>query len=193
VLAFALGTFANRLRISPLAGYLLAGLFVGPYTPGFIADLDLAQQLAEVGVILLMFGVGLHFSFQDLMSVRGIAVPGAVAQIAVATALGTGLALLADWSFGSGIVFGLCLSVASTVVLLRALEERGMLDSRAAVPGYRAAAEPGDGDPRARHAGASGERGPASRIVRGRCAAGACGPGRNPERLRGRAHRGACP
>jgi CPA2 family monovalent cation:H+ antiporter-2 len=129
VLSFALGAVANRLKVSPLIGYLLAGILVGPFTPGFVADSSLAQQLAEIGVILLMFGVGLHFSLEDLLSVRGIAIPGAIAQIAAATALGTGLAHLMGWSLGAGLVFGLCLSVASTVVLLRALEERGLVQS----------------------------------------------------------------
>ncbi len=126
-LAFVLGALAQRLRVSPIAGYLLAGILVGPYTPGFVADEALALELAEIGVILLMFGVGLHFSFSDLMSVRAIAIPGAVAQIGVATVLGLGLAVLLGWPVGSGIVFGLALSVASTVVLLRALQERRLL------------------------------------------------------------------
>lgn len=126
-LAFILGALAQRLRVSPIAGYLLAGILVGPYTPGFVADEALALELAEIGVILLMFGVGLHFSFADLMSVRAIAIPGAIAQIGVATVLGLGLAVLLGWTVGSGIVFGLALSVASTVVLLRALQERRML------------------------------------------------------------------
>ena len=129
VLSFFLGAIANRARISPLVGYLLAGIAVGPFTPGYVADAALVQQLAEIGVILLMFGVGLHFSLEDLLSVRGVAIPGAVAQMATATALGTGLGLLLGWSVGAGIVFGLCLSVASTVVLLRALEERALLES----------------------------------------------------------------
>jgi CPA2 family monovalent cation:H+ antiporter-2 len=128
-LAFVLGTIAQRLRISPLLGYLLAGVLVGPHTPGFVADQSLADELAEIGVILLMFGVGLHFSFNDLLSVRAIAIPGAIAQIAVATLLGMGLAALMGWSTGAGIVFGLALSVASTVVLLRALQERRLLNS----------------------------------------------------------------
>jgi monovalent cation:H+ antiporter-2, CPA2 family len=98
VLSVALGAVANRLKVSPLIGYLLAGILVGPFTPGFVADASLAQQLAEIGVILLMFGVGLHFSLEDLLSVRGIAIPGAIAQIAAATALGTGLAHLMGWS-----------------------------------------------------------------------------------------------
>jgi CPA2 family monovalent cation:H+ antiporter-2 len=128
-LAFVLGTIAHRFRISPLLGYLLAGVLVGPHTPGFVADQSLADELAEIGVILLMFGVGLHFSFKDLLSVRAIAVPGAIAQIAVATLLGMGLAALMGWSTGAGIVFGLALSVASTVVLLRALQERRLVNS----------------------------------------------------------------
>lgn len=127
VLAFLLGALANRLRISPLVGYLLAGVMVGPYTPGFVADQALASDLAEIGVILLMFGVGLHFSFRDLMGVRSIAVPGAIAQIGAATLMGLGLAELLGWGFGSGVVFGLALSTASTVVLLRALQERRLV------------------------------------------------------------------
>jgi CPA2 family monovalent cation:H+ antiporter-2 len=129
VLAFALGAVANRMRISPIVGYLLAGVLVGPHTPGFVADQALAGELAEIGVILLMFGVGLHFSLKDLLSVRAIAIPGAVGQMAVATALGLGLGLALGWSIGAGVVFGLALSVASTVVLLRALQERHLLDS----------------------------------------------------------------
>ncbi len=129
VLAFAGGFVANKLRLPPLVGYLLAGVAVGPFTPGFVADTGLAMQLAEIGVILLMFGVGLHFSIRDLLSVRYIAIPGAVAQIAVATAIGAGIALFWGWSLGAGLVLGLALSVASTVVLLRALEERNALDS----------------------------------------------------------------
>src|SRR5215510_5831937 len=116
VLAFALGAIANRFRISPLVGYLLAGVMLGPFTPGYVADQKVAYDLAEIGVILLMFGVGLHFTLDDLLSVRAIALPGAVAQIAVATLLGMGLAWLLGWSVGAGIVFGLALSVASTVV-----------------------------------------------------------------------------
>ncbi len=127
VLAFVLGALAHRLRISPLVGYLLAGVVVGPFTPGFVADQGLVNQLAEIGVILLMFGVGLNFSLRDLLSVRAIAVPGAVAQIAVATCLGWALAALIGWPVGAGIVFGLALSVASTVVLLRAMQERRLL------------------------------------------------------------------
>jgi CPA2 family monovalent cation:H+ antiporter-2 len=129
VLAFALGALANRLRLSPLVGYLLAGVVAGPHTPGFLADMSLATELAEIGVILLMFGVGMHFSLKDLLSVRAIAIPGAIAQIAIATLLGIGLAWLLGWPLGAGFVFGLALSVASTVVLLRALQERRLIDS----------------------------------------------------------------
>jgi monovalent cation:H+ antiporter-2, CPA2 family len=128
-LAFVLGFAAARLRMPPLIGYLLAGVAVGPFTPGFVADTGLAQQLAEIGVILLMLGVGMHFSLGDLLSVRQIALPGAAVQIAVATVLGAAVSRLWQWSWGSAIVFGLCLSVASTVVLLRALEDRRMLES----------------------------------------------------------------
>ncbi|RWR00713.1 cation:proton antiport protein [[Pantoea] beijingensis] len=130
VLAFLLGMLANRLRISPLVGYLLAGVLAGPFTPGFVADTNLAPELAELGVILLMFGVGLHFSLKDLMSVKSIAIPGAIAQIAVATLLGMALSWGMGWSMMTGFVFGLCLSTASTVVLLRALEERQLIDSQ---------------------------------------------------------------
>ncbi|MCK9907885.1 Kef family K(+) transporter [Microbacteriaceae bacterium K1510] len=129
VLAFVLGAVAQRLRTSPLVGYLLAGVAIGPATPGFVGDLQIANELAEIGVILLMFGVGLHFSMKDLLSVRAIAVPGAVAQIAVATVLGCGLALALGWTVGAGLVFGLALSVASTVVLLRALQERRLIET----------------------------------------------------------------
>ncbi|OHD06519.1 cation:proton antiporter domain-containing protein [Sphingopyxis sp. RIFCSPHIGHO2_12_FULL_65_19] len=127
--AFLMGALAHRLRISPIAGYLLAGVLVGPFTPGFVADTGLALQLAEIGVILLMFGVGLHFSLKDLLSVRRIAVPGAILQIAVATALGTMLGLWLGWSVAGSVVFGLALSVASTVVLLRALQARNMVET----------------------------------------------------------------
>jgi len=122
VVAFIFGAIAHRIKVSPIAGYLLAGVAVGPFTPGFVANSGLANELAEIGVILLMFGVGLHFSLRDLMSVRRIAVPGAVVQIAAATAMGIGLAYLGGWGLQAGIVFGLALSVASTVVLLRALQ-----------------------------------------------------------------------
>jgi CPA2 family monovalent cation:H+ antiporter-2 len=126
-LAFLLGALAQRLRISPLIGYLLAGVLDGPFTPGFVADQALADELAEIGVILLMFGVGLHFSLKDLWAVRTIAIPGALGQIAVATLLGLGLSHQMGWSIGAGIVFGVALSTASTVVLLRALQERRLL------------------------------------------------------------------
>jgi CPA2 family monovalent cation:H+ antiporter-2 len=129
VLAFALGAVAQRFRISPLVGYLLAGVLMGPFTPGYVADQKLANELAEIGVILLMFGVGLHFSLKDLLSVRAIAVPGAIVQIVVATLLGMGLSILLGWPLGGGLVFGLALSVASTVVLLRALQERRLIDT----------------------------------------------------------------
>jgi CPA2 family monovalent cation:H+ antiporter-2 len=129
VLAFGFGAIANRLRISPLVGYLLAGVLVGPFTPGFVGDQNLANELAEIGVILLMFGVGLHFSLKDLLSVKAIAIPGAVAQIALATVLGLGLAMWLGWSIPAGLVFGLALSVASTVVLLRAIQERRLVET----------------------------------------------------------------
>jgi CPA2 family monovalent cation:H+ antiporter-2 len=128
-LAFVFGAIANRFRIPPLVGYLIAGVLVGPNTPGFVADAGLANELAEIGVILLMFGVGLHFSLKDLLSVRAIAVPGAIVQIGFATALGAGLAWMLGWSMGAGLVFGLALSVASTVVLLRALQERRLIET----------------------------------------------------------------
>jgi len=128
-LAFVFGAIANRLKLPVLVGYLLAGVLVGPFTPGYVADQELAPQLAEIGVILLMFGVGLHFSVKDLMAVRRIAIPGAVAQITVATLMGMGLAHLMGWTLGAGLVFGLALSVASTVVLLRALQERRLIDT----------------------------------------------------------------
>ncbi len=129
VLAFAFGFAASRLRLPPLVGYLLAGVALGPYTPGLEGDLDMAGQLAEIGVSLLMFGVGLHFSAADLMAVRRIAILGAVVQILVATAIGTAAAMAWGWSLGAGLVLGLALSVASTVVLLRALDERNAVDS----------------------------------------------------------------
>lgn len=129
VAAFVCGAIATRLKISPLAGYLVAGIAVGPFTPGFVADQSLATELAEIGVILLMFGVGLHFSIRDLMSVRAIAIPGALAQIAVATALGAVFAHVLGWTLQAGLIFGLALSVASTVVLIRAMQERHLIDS----------------------------------------------------------------
>ncbi len=129
VFAFAFGFIAARLHLPPLIGYLLAGVMIGPFTPGFVADAALAGQLAEIGVILLMFGVGLHFSPADLMAVRWVAAPGAAFQILIATALGAAMAMMWGWSLGGGIVFGLSLSVASTVVLLKALEERNAVDT----------------------------------------------------------------
>nr|WP_298716535.1 YbaL family putative K(+) efflux transporter [uncultured Steroidobacter sp.] len=129
VLAMGFGFLASKLRMPPLVGYLVAGIAIGPFTPGFVADAGLAGQLAEIGVILLMFGVGLHFSIGTLLKVRTIALPGAVVQIAVATVIGWGLARWWGWSTAAGVVFGLALSVASTVVLLRALEQRNELDT----------------------------------------------------------------
>ncbi|HTI86763.1 MAG TPA: YbaL family putative K(+) efflux transporter [Alphaproteobacteria bacterium] len=129
VLAFVFGAVANRIRVPPLVGYLLAGVVVGPFTPGLVVDQELVLQLAEIGVILLMFGVGMHFSLDDLMSVKAIAVPGAIAQIAAATLLGMGLAWSMGWSPSAGFMFGLALSTASTVVLLRALQERRALET----------------------------------------------------------------
>jgi monovalent cation:H+ antiporter-2, CPA2 family len=126
-LAFALGVAAHRARVSPLVGYLLAGVAVGPFTPGFVADAALAAELADIGVILLLFAVGLHFSPRDLLAVRAVALPGALAEVAVLTALGMGLAWGFGWGVGAGLVFGLCLSVASTVVLTRTLQERRIL------------------------------------------------------------------
>src|SRR5215470_3596787 len=127
--AFAGGLLAVRIGLPPLVGYLLAGIAVGPFTPGFVADGRLAPQIAEIGVVLLMFGVGMHFSVGDLWAVRRIAIPGAIGQIVVATALGAGVAHLWGWPLGAGLMFGLALSVASTVVLLRALEDRGLLNT----------------------------------------------------------------
>lgn len=128
-LALLMGFVASRLRIPPLVGYLLAGIVIGPWTPGFVADVELAGQLAEIGVMLLMFGVGLHFSLDDLLSVRRIAIPGAIVQILIATVLGMGVAMFWGWGIGAALVFGLALSVASTVVLLRGLETLGLLES----------------------------------------------------------------
>ena len=128
-LAWAFAAVAHRLRLPPIVGYLLAGIAIGPFTPGYVADQNLAGQLAEIGVILLMFGVGLHFSLEDLLSVRKIAIPGAIAQILCATLLGMGLGLWLGWPIGEGLVFGLALSVASTVVLLRALQERHLVET----------------------------------------------------------------
>ena len=134
--AFVGGWLAVRIGLPPLVGYLLAGIVVGPFTPGFVADQKLAPQIAEIGVVLLMFGVGMHFSVGDLWAVRRIAVPGAIGQIAVATALGAGISRLWGWDLDDGLMFGLALSVASTVVLLRALEDRGLVhtaDGRIAI------------------------------------------------------------
>jgi CPA2 family monovalent cation:H+ antiporter-2 len=129
MLAYAFGLVAHRLRLQPIVGYLLAGVAVGPFTPGFTADAPLATELAEIGVMLLMFGVGLHFSLKDLVSVAHIAIPGALVQIALASAMGAGLAHFLGWSWMAGFVFGLALSVASTVVMVRALQDRHILDS----------------------------------------------------------------
>jgi CPA2 family monovalent cation:H+ antiporter-2 len=129
-LSLIMGFVAVKLKLPALVGYLLAGVMIGPHTPGFVADIDLATQLAEIGVMLLMFGVGLHFSLKDLMAVRKVAVPGAVVQMLAATAMGGGLALWWGWSLAGAVVFGVSLSVASTVVLLRALESRGALDTQ---------------------------------------------------------------
>ena len=128
-IAFVLGLLAQRLRLSPLVGYLLAGVVVGPFTPGWVADPKLATELAEIGVILLMFGVGLHFSLKDLLSVRMVAIPGALGQMAVTTGLGFLLSRAFGWSPAAGLVFGLSLSVASTVVLLRTLQSRRIMQT----------------------------------------------------------------
>lgn len=128
-LAFVFGLLANRLRLPMIAGYLMAGVIIGPFTPGYVADQDLAGELAEMGVILLMFGVGLHFSVRDLLAVRTIAIPGAIGQISVATAFGTAVGWLLGWNLGAAVIFGLSLSVASTVVLLRALQDRSLVET----------------------------------------------------------------
>jgi monovalent cation:H+ antiporter-2, CPA2 family len=127
--AFLGGLVATRFRLPPLVGYLLAGIVVGPFTPGFVADIHLAPQLAEIGVIFLMFGVGMHFSVRELWEVRNIALPGAFIQIIVATLLGIGITSIWGWSLGEGLVLGLALSVASTVVLLRALGTHKLVDT----------------------------------------------------------------
>jgi len=129
VIAFFMGALAHRLRVSPIAGYLLAGVCVGPFTPGFVAHAGLAAELAEIGVILLMFGVGLHFSLRDLLAVKHIAIPGALVQIVAATLLGMGIGYAMGWGLLAGFVFGLALSVASTVVLLRALQSRNLVET----------------------------------------------------------------
>ena len=128
-LALILGFIAERLKVPALVGYLLAGIVIGPATPGFVADASIASQLSEIGVMLLMFGVGLHFSLDDLLAVKRIALPGAVVQMSLATVLGMALAWWWDWSIGAGLVFGLSLSCASTVVLLKALEARRIVDT----------------------------------------------------------------
>lgn len=129
VIAFVMGALAHRAKISPIAGYLIAGVIVGPFTPGFVADSRLATELAEIGVMLLMFGVGLHFSLKDLLSVQKIALPGAIVQISVATTMGAGLGLALGWTLLASVIFGLALSVASTVVLLRALQARDLVQT----------------------------------------------------------------
>ncbi len=127
--ALAFGFLAARFKLPVLVGYLAAGIVIGPFTPGFVADAELSAQFAEIGVMLLMFGVGLHFSIDELLAVRKIAIPGAIVQITVATLLGLALSNLWGWKLAEGLVFGLTLSVASTVVLLRALESRGILET----------------------------------------------------------------
>ncbi|WP_084127364.1 YbaL family putative K(+) efflux transporter [Demequina sp. NBRC 110054] len=131
VVAFVLGFAAQKVKLSPIVGYLAAGIIIGPYTPGYTGDVEIATQLSEIGVILLMFGVGLHFSLGDLLSVKKVAIPGAVVQMTLATALGTMLGHYLGWGWGPSLLFGLALSVASTVVMLRGLEDRGLLDTRA--------------------------------------------------------------
>ena len=128
-LALIFGYIAARLRLPPLIGYLIAGIIISPNTPGVVADLALANQLAELGVMFLMFGVGMHFSLKDLLQVKRIALPGAILQITVATLLGMAVSFYWGWSFGAALVFGLSLSCASTVVLLKALGDQGLLDS----------------------------------------------------------------
>src|SRR4051794_23324026 len=127
--AWVLGLITQRLRLSPIVGYLLAGVVIGPHTPGFVGDVKLASQLAEVGVILLMFGVGLHFHVADLLKVRNVAVPGAVGQSVIATLLGVGVAAAWGWPVKSGLVLGMAMAVASTVVLMRVLMDNRMLDT----------------------------------------------------------------
>ena len=129
VAAFIGGLVARRLRLPTIVGYLLAGIVIGPFTPGFVGDTDTISQLAELGVIFLMFGVGLHFSFHDLWRVRGVAIPGAAIQITTATLFGFGISQMWDWSPAAGIVLGLSLSIASTVVLLRGLMDNGLLNT----------------------------------------------------------------
>ena len=129
VVACAFGLIGRPAKITALARLSRRGIMLGPYTAGFVANAEMSAQLAEMGVILLMFGVGLHFSFADLVAVQWVAVPGALAQILIATLMGAGLGYLLGWSFGASLVFGICLSVASTVVLLRALEHRNEIDT----------------------------------------------------------------
>jgi len=119
VFAFALGFLASKLKIQPFVGYLLAGVVIGPFTPGYVGDLNLASQLADIGVILLMFGVGLHFSVKDLLAVRAVAIPGSILQVCASTLIGAGLAQLWGWSIGASLALGLSTSIASTIVLLR--------------------------------------------------------------------------
>ncbi|HVH56531.1 MAG TPA: cation:proton antiporter [Vicinamibacterales bacterium] len=129
--ALVFGYFTQRLRLSPIVGYLLAGTLIGPYTPGFVANTGLAEQLAEIGVILFMFGVGLQFHLEELLAVRRVAIPGAIAQSAVATLLGALLSVLLGWGWSGGLVFGMALSVASTVVLIRVLADNNDLHTQA--------------------------------------------------------------
>ena len=128
-IALVLGLIAERLKLPALVGYLVTGILIGPATPGFVADVGIAAQLSEIGVMLLMFGVGLHFSIRDLLAVKRIAVPGAVVQMSIATVLGMAVSWWWGWEWGHGLLFGLSLSCASTVVLLKALESHGVLDS----------------------------------------------------------------
>lgn len=128
-LALIFGYLAARLKLPVIVGYLLAGILVGPYTPGFVAHAQMTHELSEIAVMLLMFGVGLHLSFDDLLEVRNIALPGAILQIVAATVLGAGMAYVWGWSLGGSLIFGLALSVASTVVLLRALESNNLVNS----------------------------------------------------------------
>ncbi len=129
VAAFVGGVLARRVGLPTIVGYLVAGVAIGPFTPGFVGDVETIGQLAELGVIFLMFGVGLHFSFRDLWAVRAVAVPGALAQMLLATALGFGLTQLWGWPIGAGLVLGLAISIASTVVLLRGLVDQGLLNT----------------------------------------------------------------
>src|SRR3954469_2625465 len=127
--AWVLGILTQKIGLSPIVGYLLAGVAIGPHTPGFVGDVHLAQQLAELGVILLMFGVGLHFHLKDLLAVRNVAIPGAVGQSVVATLLSVGVAMAFGWPLKSGLVLGMAMSVASTVVLMRVLMDNRLLDT----------------------------------------------------------------